>query len=81
MIDVPENTIKYAQLIYPDSSIRLLRYCNDEKALFKNFILPIKDSVYDLDRNVYVSLNNVEVKVFIERPEMEVLHEFTNQFI
>lgn len=81
MVDVPENTIKYAQLIYPDSSIRLIRFCNDEKALTRNFILPIEGSVYDLDRDTYVKLDNVNVKIFTVRPEMEVLHEFANQFI
>ena len=81
MVDVPSNTIKYAELIYSDSSIRLIRFCNDEKALMRNFILPIEGSVYDLDRDCYVKLDNVEVKVYTERPEMEVLHEFANQFI
>ena len=47
----------------------------------RNFILPIEGSVYDLDRDCYVKLDNVKVKVYTERPEMEVLHEFANQFI
>lgn len=82
MLNIPQDSIYYAKLTYKDGSVRLIKFCKDNKILAENFIFPIENSIYDLDKEIFVSYDcNTKIEVTKERPELEVLHEFAHQFI
>ena len=82
MIDVSEDMIYYAELVYKDNSVRVFRTCVDKQVLTKNFIFPEEYEIYDLDKGVLLSYRECsKVNITKERPEMRYIDEFADLFI
>lgn len=82
MLNVPSDSIKYAKLTYADNSARLVKFCNDQKLLLDNFIMPVENAIFDIEKEDYVNYDsNTRIEVFNERPSLDLVDEFASTFI
>lgn len=82
MLRIIKEGIGYVILTFPDKSQRIIKTSLNPSILLKNGATYMEGHLYDLDHKEQVAYTlQCTIKVSTERPELEGVSGFVNQFI
>lgn len=82
MGNILTHSVGYIIFEYKDGSKRRVRTTLNEKLLIDIGVTQKEGFVYDLDKEVYVSLElPVSFEIYEESVEMDIVNEFASRFI
>lgn len=75
-----ENNIGYVKINYDDGTCRVMRTTFDQNILNRYGICDLGENLYDLDSHQLIPIEGY-IEVFEDKPEVDELNAFINEFI